>query len=152
MLNPWAFLSFFLVFVRGELRRRQKHVVLLLNKVDLVPTWVTRRWAQELMKEFPTLAFHASITNPFGKNSLLNLLRQFGNLLKDTGSTPGQHRVNTGSTPCQHRVNTERPSASCRNTRRNMLLPGSSVHLMASLFKGCLNLTSRSPTKCIDHS
>lgn len=35
------------------------------------------------MKEFPTLAFHASITNPFGKNSLLNLLRQFGNLLKD---------------------------------------------------------------------
>ncbi|CAL1126502.1 unnamed protein product [Cladocopium goreaui] len=66
-----------------ELRRRQKHVVLLLNKVDLVPTWVTRRWVQELMKEFPTLAFHASITNPFGKNSLLNLLRQFGNLLKD---------------------------------------------------------------------
>ncbi|CAJ1376381.1 unnamed protein product, partial [Effrenium voratum] len=66
-----------------ELRSRQKHVVLLVNKVDLVPTWATRRWIQELMKEFPTLAFHASITNPFGKNSLLNLLRQFGNLLKE---------------------------------------------------------------------
>jgi len=66
-----------------ELRRRQKHVILLVNKVDLVPTWVTRRWVQELMKDFPSLAFHASITNPFGKNSLLNLLRQFGNLLKD---------------------------------------------------------------------
>eukprot|EP00438_Fugacium_kawagutii_P002277 Skav227370 [mRNA] locus=scaffold2373:120941:128041:+ [translate_table: standard] len=71
------------VQLERDLRKRQKHVVLLLNKVDLVPTWVTRRWVQELMKEFPTLAFHASITNPFGKNSLLNLLRQFGNLLKD---------------------------------------------------------------------
>jgi len=60
-----------------------KHIVLLLNKVDLVPTWVSRRWIQVLMKEFPTLAFHASITNPFGKNSLLNLLRQFGTLLKE---------------------------------------------------------------------
>merc|ERR1719436_2119948 len=27
--------------------------------------------------------FHASITNPFGKNALLNLLRQFSTLLKD---------------------------------------------------------------------
>lgn len=63
--------------------RAHKHVVLLINKVDLVPTWVTRRWIQELMKDFPTLAFHASITNPFGKNALLNLLRQFGNLLKE---------------------------------------------------------------------
>merc|ERR1719436_1724038 len=27
--------------------------------------------------------FHASITNPFGKNALLNLLRQFSNLMKD---------------------------------------------------------------------
>ncbi|CAK9081542.1 Nucleolar GTP-binding protein 2 [Durusdinium trenchii] len=71
------------VQLERELRRRQKHVVLLVNKVDLVPTWVTRRWISELMKEFPTLAFHASITNPFGKNSLLNLLRQFANLLKD---------------------------------------------------------------------
>ncbi|CAE7193153.1 Gnl2 [Symbiodinium natans] len=68
-----------------ELRksRRHKHVVLLVNKVDLVPTWVTRRWVQELTRDFPTLAFHASITNPFGKNALLNLLRQFGNLLKE---------------------------------------------------------------------
>ncbi|CAE7243627.1 Gnl2 [Symbiodinium pilosum] len=68
-----------------ELRksRQHKHIVLLVNKVDLVPTWVTRRWVQELTKDFPTLAFHASITNPFGKNALLNLLRQFGNLLKE---------------------------------------------------------------------
>jgi len=63
--------------------RPHKHIVLVLNKVDLVPTWVSRRWIQVLMKEYPTLAFHASISNPFGKNSLLNLLRQFSTLMKD---------------------------------------------------------------------
>lgn len=60
-----------------------KHIILLYNKCDLVPTWVTKRWVTELAKEYPTLAFHASITNPFGKNALINLLRQFGMLLKD---------------------------------------------------------------------
>jgi len=68
-----------------ELRKNKshKHIILLINKVDLVPTWVTRRWITELIKDFPTLAFHASITNPFGKNAFLNLLRQFGNLMKE---------------------------------------------------------------------
>jgi nuclear GTP-binding protein len=68
-----------------EIRKNRpgKHIVLLLNKVDLIPTWATRRWVQVLTKEFPTLAFHASITNPFGKNALLNLLRQFGVLIKE---------------------------------------------------------------------
>lgn len=33
--------------------------------------------------EYPTLAFHASLTNSFGKGSLIQLLRQFGQLHKD---------------------------------------------------------------------
>lgn len=33
-----------------------------------------------LSKEYPTLAFHASITNSFGKGSLITLLRQFSSL------------------------------------------------------------------------
>lgn len=60
-----------------------KHIVLILNKCDLVPTWVTKKWVKTLSKEFPTLAFHASVTNPFGKGALIQLLRQFGGLLKD---------------------------------------------------------------------
>lgn len=60
-----------------------KHLVFVLNKVDLVPTWVTQRWIQILSKEYPTLAFHASITHPFGKGSLISLLRQFGKLHDD---------------------------------------------------------------------
>lgn len=60
-----------------------KHLVFLLNKCDLVPTRVTAAWLKELSKEAPTLAFHASITNPFGKGSLINLLRQFSKLHSD---------------------------------------------------------------------
>ena len=60
-----------------------KHLVFLLNKCDLVPTRVTSQWLKYLSKEAPTLAFHASITNPFGKGSFINLLRQFGKLHAD---------------------------------------------------------------------
>ncbi|QIW97294.1 hypothetical protein AMS68_002812 [Peltaster fructicola] len=57
-----------------------KHLLFLLNKCDLVPTSVAARWVRILSKEFPTLAFHASMTNSFGKGSLISLLRQFSSL------------------------------------------------------------------------
>lgn len=60
-----------------------KHLIFILNKVDLVPTWVTQRWVAILSKEHPTVAFHASLTHPFGKGSLINLLRQFAKLHVD---------------------------------------------------------------------
>lgn len=36
-----------------------------------------QKWVAILSQEYPTMAFHASITNPFGKGALINLLRQF---------------------------------------------------------------------------
>lgn len=57
-----------------------KHLIFVLNKCDLVPTWVTAKWVQKLSEEYPTMAFHASINNPFGKGALIQLLRQFGAL------------------------------------------------------------------------
>ncbi len=48
-----------------------------------MPAWATKRWLKHLSAEFPTLAFHASITNPFGKGSLLGLLRQLARLRSD---------------------------------------------------------------------
>ncbi|KAI9784920.1 MAG: GTPase required for pre-60S ribosomal subunit nuclear export and maturation [Peltula sp. TS41687] len=57
-----------------------KHLVFVLNKCDLVPTSVAAAWVRSLSKEYPTLAFHASITNSFGKGSLIQLLRQFSSL------------------------------------------------------------------------
>lgn len=38
---------------------------------------------RSLSKEYPTLAFHASINNSFGKGSLIQLLRQFSSLHSD---------------------------------------------------------------------
>ncbi|KAI9222093.1 NUC091 domain-containing protein [Blastocladiella britannica] len=60
-----------------------KHLLFLLNKCDLVPTWVTQRWVKTLSAEAPTLAFHASIMNPFGKGALIQLLRQYAKLHTD---------------------------------------------------------------------
>jgi nuclear GTP-binding protein len=76
-------------FLKRE--KPHKHVVLVLNKVDLVPTWVTvsqlvrffytiflqQKWLNVLSAEYPTVAFHANIQNSFGKATLINLLRQF---------------------------------------------------------------------------
>lgn len=54
--------------------------IFVLNKCDLIPTWATQRWIKLLSREYPTLAFHASINNSFGKGSLIQLLRQFSKL------------------------------------------------------------------------
>ncbi|KAL3695758.1 hypothetical protein R1sor_009834 [Riccia sorocarpa] len=62
---------------------KHKHLIFLLNKCDLVPSWVTKGWLHTLSRDYPTLAFHASVTNPFGKGSLLSLLRQLAHLKSD---------------------------------------------------------------------
>ncbi|XP_075237758.1 nucleostemin 2 [Lycorma delicatula] len=68
-------------FLKKE--KPHKHLVFLLNKVDLIPTWVTQRWVAILSKEYPTVAFHASLKHPFGKGAVINLLRQFAKLHTD---------------------------------------------------------------------
>jgi nuclear GTP-binding protein len=68
-------------FIKKE--KSHKHVIFVLNKCDLVPTWVTQKWVAILSSEYPTLAFHASLTNPFGKGALIQLLRQFAKLHQD---------------------------------------------------------------------
>lgn len=62
---------------------KHKHLVFLLNKCDLVPAWATKGWLRTLSKDYPTLAFHASINSSFGKGSLLSVLRQFARLKSD---------------------------------------------------------------------
>ncbi|XP_064536716.1 uncharacterized protein Ns2 [Drosophila montana] len=65
-------------FLRKE--KPHKHLFFILNKVDLVPVWVTQRWVAILSAEYPTIAFHASLQHPFGKGALINLFRQLGKL------------------------------------------------------------------------
>jgi nuclear GTP-binding protein len=48
-----------------------------------VPQWNAKRWLHALSKEYPILAFHASLTKPFGKGAVLSLLRQLARLRSD---------------------------------------------------------------------
>ncbi|ADM12294.1 GTP-binding protein [Encephalitozoon intestinalis ATCC 50506] len=60
-----------------------KHLMYVLNKVDLVPTGVTAKWLKRLSKSHPTIAYHSnSVTNNYGKASLINLLKQLSKLYK----------------------------------------------------------------------
>ena len=54
----------------------------MLNKWDLIRPWLTNKWIKYLSKEYPTIAFRASIEKPFGKASLISVLRQMGQFLK----------------------------------------------------------------------
>ncbi|CAF1009095.1 unnamed protein product [Adineta steineri] len=60
-----------------------KHLIFVLNKCDLVPVWVTQRWVAILSRSYPTLAFHANMRKSFGKQALIQLLRQFSRLHQD---------------------------------------------------------------------
>ncbi|KAI3964628.1 hypothetical protein MKX01_020445 [Papaver californicum] len=62
---------------------KHKHMVFLLNKCDLVPEWATKGWLRVLSKDYPTLAFQASINKSFGKELLLSVLRQLASLKSD---------------------------------------------------------------------
>jgi ribosome biogenesis GTPase A len=53
------------------------------TKNKQVPAWVTKRWLHALSREYPTLAFHASLTHAFGRGALLSLLRQLARLRSD---------------------------------------------------------------------
>ncbi|KAG6849554.1 hypothetical protein H0H93_007502 [Arthromyces matolae] len=71
-------------YIRKE--KSHKQIVLVINKCDLVPNWVTvasARYIQHLTPRFPTIAFHASPNHSFGKGSLIQLLRQFAQLHSD---------------------------------------------------------------------
>ncbi|KAI4835775.1 nucleolar GTP-binding protein 2 [Plasmodium brasilianum] len=63
--------------------RSNKHIILLINKIDLIPTSVAEKWIKLLSKEYPTIAYHASINKPFGKDDLFNIIRQFSQFYKN---------------------------------------------------------------------
>ena len=59
------------------------HTQQVLNNFVSVTNKLQASWVRHLSKDYPTLAFHASITNSFGKGSLIQLLRQFSSLHSD---------------------------------------------------------------------
>ena len=62
---------------------RASHTVLFHQLRSIADARKQAAWVRHLSKEYPTLAFHASLTNSFGKGSLIQLLRQFSSLHSD---------------------------------------------------------------------
>ncbi|KAK4227566.1 putative nucleolar GTP-binding protein [Podospora fimiseda] len=60
-----------------------KHLIFVLNKIDLVPSSTAAAWIRVLQKDRPTCAMRSSMKNPFGRGSLIDLLRQFAILHKE---------------------------------------------------------------------
>ncbi|KAK4193268.1 putative nucleolar GTP-binding protein [Podospora australis] len=60
-----------------------KHLIFVLNKIDLVPSSTAAAWIRVLQKDRPTCAMRSSMKNPFGRGSLIDLLRQFSILHKE---------------------------------------------------------------------
>lgn len=73
MTSKWRFLSD-VTYITPLKRPLVEYFVLIIHQAA---------WVRSLSKEYPTLAFHASITNSFGKGSLIQLLRQFSILHSD---------------------------------------------------------------------
>ncbi|KAK2722854.1 hypothetical protein QYM36_003150 [Artemia franciscana] len=55
--------------VEAYLKKEKQHkqLIFILNKVDLVPVWVTQRWVKIISKEYPTLAFRACARQAFAQ-------------------------------------------------------------------------------------
>lgn len=69
----------------NTIKEKNKPLFLILNKTDLVPTSVTKDWMNLLLTKFniPILSFSAlSVERNFGKEALLNLMRQYTKLFR----------------------------------------------------------------------
>ncbi|WZY96834.1 hypothetical protein YC2023_069163 [Brassica napus] len=75
------------MFEKGQSKRIWGELYKVIDSSDVVVQVLDARdpqgWLRILSKEYPTLAFHASVNKSFGKGSLLSVLRQFARLKSD---------------------------------------------------------------------
>lgn len=65
--------------------KEYKNLILVLNKVDLIPANITQKNIELFSNHFPTIAMHSkSLHNFYGKLDLMNLLRQYRKIHKKT--------------------------------------------------------------------
>jgi nuclear GTP-binding protein len=110
---------------------KHKHLVFILNKVDLVPNWVAKRWIGELAKARPTIAFHASLTHSFGKGALIKFLSLLGKLHED------KKQINVGVIGYPNVVR------HLNDLKKDFLINSSGIRSLTllffcSLFQGCV--------------
>lgn len=59
----------------GLPENEHRHLIYILNKVDLIPIWATKSWIATLSKVHPTVAYSATARKPFGKAEIISVLR-----------------------------------------------------------------------------
>lgn len=72
MLDARDPLSTKLSFMESKIKSKKSLYV--LNKIDLCPVWVTKKWINYLSKEKPTIAFKSDKDKPFGKENLFEVI------------------------------------------------------------------------------
>lgn len=94
-------------------KAKHKHLMYVLNKVDLIPTSVTASWLRVLSKEHSCIAYHSnSLDNHYGKQNLMNIFRQLKTLYKkDTLSIGFVGYPNSGKSSI---INTLRNKKVCK--------------------------------------
>lgn len=104
-------------------KAQHKHLIYVLNKVDLIPTELTAQWVRFLGKSHPVIAYHSNaLDNFYGKDNLMNLLRQLKTLYnKDTLSVGFVGYPNTGKSSI---INTLRSKEVCKTAP----VPGETRH------------------------
>lgn len=95
-------------------KAKHKHLMYILNKVDLIPKSNTALWLRTLSKENPCLAYHSnSLDNHYGKANLMNVFRQLKTLYnKDSLSIGFVGYPNTGKSSI---INTLRNKSVCKS-------------------------------------
>lgn len=91
-----------------------KHLLYVLNKVDLVPPTVTAEWLRTLSQSRPCLAYQSnSLENNYGRENLLNVFRQLKTLYKkETVSIGFVGYPNSGKSSI---INTLKNKKSCKS-------------------------------------
>jgi ribosome biogenesis GTPase A len=62
-------------FLSNKIELVEKKVVLILNKIDLVPSWIISLWLKVFSKKYIVVAFHSSNTKPFGKGIVFKIIK-----------------------------------------------------------------------------
>nr|UXY87554.1 GTP-binding protein [Cryptomonas curvata] len=63
------------ILLTNKVDSSKKNLIVILNKIDLVPTWVTSNWLKIFSKNYLVAAFHCSNNETFGKNILLKIIK-----------------------------------------------------------------------------
>ena len=62
--------------IQKKIKNANKKLIIILNKCDLVPSWITSSWIKILSNENFIIPFNSIENGKYGKGSIMNIIRQ----------------------------------------------------------------------------